>query len=1033
LKRSSYLNTADIHTYVDNTDERLPAARQGADSALAAFAQLALLRLNAERAFVCLLDRTYSYTIAEATASSKLRPSPSGKQYVPEHGLVFCGTAARHAISLPSLILEAAIESLLSANDTIYMPLPVLVVPDLRIDDRFCTLPAVTEREGSRFCAGVPIKSYNGAIIGVFCVIGNQPREGLGSVEMEFLQDMSKTIMDHLDAYRVRREFDRSSRMVRGLGSFVENRGTMSGLGEELLLGSSEGQRGREGAFNSLQQEKLREAEREENPQPSTDPHSREPKASPTTDTKDWYDQSQQPPSQGEPLIKKPLERSIKSWLNQPNPGAESALPPENDPSQEGDEDVDTSKLPHEATTTSPPAPADDLQQLFSRAANIIRESIEVEGALFFDASVGYWGGLLESGRRDGSEGGSSTTSGTSVTSSSGDDDALPTRSTIRTHTDETTCDVFGFSMTEGSSIDGKEASARHLTVPERFLRVLLRRYPRGKIFNFTADGKHVSETETDSDFVHVPDTKPAQKVPLRIYRKKYNSYSRANEAALIIRIFPEARSVLAFPLWDSHRERWFAGGVVWTKTPTRVFSIQGELSYLRAFGTVAMAEVARIDAQAANKSKTTLLSSISHELRSPLHGILGGIEILQGTDINVFQSGVIHTVETCNTMLLDTLDHLLTQSEINQSTRMAKLQRRERRKHPWLNDVAQQASTVVDIPPNVEMDVVVEEVVESIFAGHEFIHSSDPPVRSVDEQVTLAGAGIGSSLSKQELSPIPIQDKVKVILDIKHSANWTFALESGAVRRIVMNLFGNALKYTSAGYIKVTVAQRELSKKRAARSAEKKTEVNITVEDTGKGIGAEYLSNHLFKPFSQEDPLSVGTGLGLSITHQIVASLDGKIDVKSAVGQGTTMSVSLRLSRPLSAEDSAAKGLLFTQRDRTRGLRVSLFGFQEDAGVVSNKTPNVEIDWQIPRTSIMMLCRDWLDIEVLSASETTIRPDVYITTQAGAQQLAAMNRAGTVVQPVVVICPSAAIAHGLTKSAKTSDKFGVFEYLSQP
>ena len=57
----------------------------------------------------------------------------------------------------------------------------------------------------------------------------------------------------------------------------------------------------------------------------------------------------------------------------------------------------------------------------------------------------------------------------------------------------------------------------------------------------------------------------------------------------------------------------------------------------------------------------------------------------------------------------------------------------------------------------------------------------------------------------------------------------------------------------------------------------------------------------------------------------------------------------------------------------------------------------------------------------------------MYVTTQAGAQHLAVMNKAGTVVQPVVVICPSAAIAHDLTKSAKTLDNFGVFEYISQP
>ncbi len=1016
------MNTANIHAYVDNREQPLPAARPGAESALTAFSQLGLLRLTAQRAFVCLLDQTYCYTVAEATASSKLRPS-SGSQDA-EHGLIFCGTATRHAFSLPSLILEAAIESLLSAGVSDLLPLPVLVVPDLREDDRFASTLAVTAEDSLRFCAGVPIKSYNGAFIGLFCVLDNQPRAGLSDVETEFLRDMSKTIMDHLDFYRSRQEFDRSTRMVRGLGSFVENRATMSGLSVDSQHRPSEGERGREGALNTLQQESLRQTEKEENLQNTTAASPAEPGLRSTIAVKDWGDQSQQPPSRIEPLAERLQKNSVESWLSQDRSVTETPLAQDHDQSRGYDEAVSASNGLTQTMTPSPPPPVDDLQQLFSRAANIIRESIEVEGVLFFDASVGYWGGLLESGKRNSSEGGSSTTS-TSITSSSGDDDGLPTRSTIRTNVEETTCDVFGFSMTDGSSIDGKKASAGHLTVPERFLRILLRRYPTGKIFNFTADGRHVSETETDEDFTHAH--APAQEAPPRIRRKKYHSYSRANEAALIIKVFPGARSVLAFPLWDSHRERWFAGGVVWTRTPTRVFSIKGELSYLRAFGMVAMAEVARMDAQLADKSKTTLLSSISHELRSPLHGILGGVEILQGTEIDVFQSNVIHTVETCGVMLLDTLEHLLTQSKINQSVRMAKLQRRERREPHTLNDANRQTSGTIDTSSSIEMDAVIEEVIESIFAGYEFMHLSRPSLKSIDKDVESPSVAAEGSTSQRDASPSSVPESVRVILDIQISPSWIFAIEAAALRRVVMNLFGNALKYTTAGHIKVTMTQRKVSK----RKNPKLSEIKIAFADTGKGIGAEYLSNHLFKPFSQEDPLSQGTGLGLSITHQIVASLNGKIEVQSTVGQGTIMSVFLRLTPP--EEDPPSKSTFRVQTGRTRGLRVSFLGYHEDAGMISGEVPKADIDWQLPRASVEALCRDWLHMEVLTASETSARPDVYIATQSGAQELVAMNMTGTVVQPVVVICPSAAIAHDLTKSAKTLNRFGVFEYISQP
>jgi signal transduction histidine kinase len=914
------------------------------------------------------------------------------------------------------------------ASDPNLLPLPVLVVPDLREDNQFCSVPVVVAEDSLRSCFSVPIKSHSGAFIGIFCVLDSQPRAGLSDVDAEFLRDMSETIMNHLDSHRLRQEFDRSTRMIRGLGSFVEKRTTISGLSEDAQRRPYESERGREGALNTLQQETLRKTENAENPQNTTASPAGEPSSTFNIYAKDWSNQSQQPSSPTEHLGRRISKGSVESWLSQDGPVAESPLALDSDPSRQDDAGVSASDPPTKTTTTSPPLPEDDLQQLFSRAANIIRESIEVEGVLFFDASVGYWGGLLGSRKSDHSEGGSSTTStATSTTTSSGDDDALPTRSTIRTQTEETNCDVFGFSMTDGSSIDGKKASAGHLVVPERFLRILLRRYPMGKIFNFTADGRHVSETETEDDIVKLPT--PARETLPQRRRKKHNSYSRANEASLIIKVFPGARSVLAFPLWDSHRERWFAGGVVWTRTPTRVFSTKGELSYLRAFGIVAMAEVARIDAQKANNSKTTLLSSISHELRSPLHGILGGVEILQSTEIDVFQSNVIHTVETCGVMLLDTIGHLLTQSEINQSVRMAKSWRREQRNLSRQGNTEGQAPGMIDTFPDVEVDAVVEEVVESMCAGYEFMHLSRPPLKSTDESIKPPSMAVEGLRGKRDASSNSVLENVEIILDIKASASWTFSLEAGALRRVVMNLFGNALKYTTAGYIKVKVTQRELSKRRTSQLSE----IKITFEDTGKGISAEYLSNHLFKPFSQEDPLSQGTGLGLSITHQIVASLDGKIDVQSTVGGGTIMSVSLRLARPDPVEDSPSKNMFLTRTRRTRGLRVSLFGFYEDTGTTPREVSKDDINWQLPRASVEMLCLDWLHMEVLAASETSTRPDVYIATQAGAKELTAMNKTGTVIQPVVVICPSAAIAQHHAKSAKTLDKFGVFEYLSQP
>lgn len=102
------------------------------------------------------------------------------------------------------------------------------------------------------------------------------------------------------------------------------------------------------------------------------------------------------------------------------------------------------------------------------------------------------------------------------------------------------------------------------------------------------------------------------------------------------------------------------------------------------------------------------------------------------------------------------------------------------------------------------------------------------------------------------------------------------------------MNLLGNALKYTSHGYVHVTLETAEteqaLSPHTVARSM-----VTLTVTDTGKGISSDFLRSKLFTPFTQENSLSSGTGLGLSIVKSIVSLLEGEIAIDSEVGRGTS------------------------------------------------------------------------------------------------------------------------------------------------
>ena len=107
-------------------------------------------------------------------------------------------------------------------------------------------------------------------------------------------------------------------------------------------------------------------------------------------------------------------------------------------------------------------------------------------------------------------------------------------------------------------------------------------------------------------------------------------------------------------------------------------------------------------------------------------------------------------------------------------------------------------------------------------------------------------------------------------------------------LKQIVLNLLGNANKFTESGNIKVTVNH---------HGNEKNSELSIQIEDTGIGISADKLSS-IFEPFVQADTSTTrkyeGTGLGLAITRRFVEMLGGTINVVSQERKGTIFSVSI-------------------------------------------------------------------------------------------------------------------------------------------
>jgi len=198
----------------------------------------------------------------------------------------------------------------------------------------------------------------------------------------------------------------------------------------------------------------------------------------------------------------------------------------------------------------------------------------------------------------------------------------------------------------------------------------------------------------------------------------------------------------------------------------------------------------------------------------------------------------------------------------------------------------------MINLFADVDISIVCEEVVEGVFAGHVFQNVTAPSFDTVaDARGKMSDnkrhvPNSGPMLDSDDLSH---HSNVAVILDIDIQ-NYHFTTQPGAFRRIIMNLLGNALKYTSRGYVKIKLEATEMDDFQPPGSTESipRACVTLTITDTGKGISSDFIRSKLFTPFAQENSLSSGTGLGLSIVRSITALLEGEIAIKSELGRGT-------------------------------------------------------------------------------------------------------------------------------------------------
>jgi signal transduction histidine kinase len=405
-------------------------------------------------------------------------------------------------------------------------------------------------------------------------------------------------------------------------------------------------------------------------------------------------------------------------------------------------------------------------------------------------------------------------------------------------------CEVLGQAFKRQAS--EVEAAGIQAILNEELLDTLLRICPQGQVVDLDI----WSESDDESFLGQAADEPQSRR------------RSNFHVAKIISPLFPNAQSVVWLPLWDHQKSRWMAGMLSWSSNTHRGLGVE-ELHYFKVFAHSIISEVSRVNWISTEKSKFDLLSSLSHELRSPLHGILASAELLHATTINSAQQEMIKMIETSGLTLLETTDHLLTYCKINNSRRAKEVTGKD------------QHNELLVLETDFDLALLVEEVTSIIYTGQK-----DPSLFT-----RLAIVPPSTDIHGNAESPCsPV--KPSIVVRINQSHSWKIRSLSGAWRRIVMNILGNSLKWTAQGIIEISLCM--------LRNPETpgKPTAHISIIDTGRGIAPDFLKHELFTPFAQEDRLVEGVGLGLSIVHQLVASLDGHISVRSELGLGTQVDI---------------------------------------------------------------------------------------------------------------------------------------------
>ena len=295
--------------------------------------------------------------------------------------------------------------------------------------------------------------------------------------------------------------------------------------------------------------------------------------------------------------------------------------------------------------------------------------------------------------------------------------------------------------------------------------------------------------------------------------------------------------------------------------------------------------ELSRSDAEDANRAKSAFMAVMSHEIRTPLNGVIGMVDMLKETVLSQDQEHMISTIRDSSLNLLTIINDILDFSKIEAG----------------------------------KMELAVTSV---------------SPLAVIDQ----ATATFGSVAKKKSLDFLIFEDPALPEF---------ISIDGDRLRQIILNLIGNAMKFTATTDEKIgrVVLYAGVED---AKSKKDQPKIVFKVSDNGIGISDEGMNN-LFRSFTQADGTITrrfgGTGLGLSICQSLVEMMDGEISVESEINKGSSFTVRLPLkiaaapNHPVESHDISGLriALLSTDDEHGKFLKSYLVAASTDVELLGN------------------------------------------------------------------------------------------------